>query len=341
LVFVLGNLCNFAAFNFAAQSLLAPLGSFSLVVNVIVAPLLNSEVWTWKDIVGVLLIIAGSTIVVIFAGFPPKDYNLCVLLKLFRQPATVAFLVVTCSLIGMIFFTILFVEKNLDLKEASAVVIEQTLQEGKLVDVQTNPHAGAPANDITVTEEKTDKGFKRIVTIPSKPKLRKKNDDSDNSDDEIQVEQPHHPIVDIDGVPVEEFLKAKTTTGSVHSLALTFELENSEVDADKTSVDGAASMEEAKEKVVVLPRKTAESKPNRFVEFTKRWVFFQKLYSIQWVPRIKEPIPLDSFIVRYILPIAYASIGVILFYIGIDGYHDCPVCQSNDSFNRTNLVSKQ
>jgi hypothetical protein len=311
-VFVLGNMCNFTAFNFAAQSLLAPLGSFSLVVNVIVAPLLNGEVWTWKDIVGVILIIAGSTIVVIFAGFPPKDYNLCVLLKLFRKTETIAFLSITCTFIFIIFLTILLVEKNLDLKEASAVVIEQTLANGKLVEVQTNPHAGAPIIDITVSEEFTEKGIRRVVTIPSKPNLRAK---TEGDDDDIEIEQNtgNQQLVDGNGIPVEQLLNYKTAEGgSVHSLALTFELDRasgSEKDVDQSSENDSV---EEKETVVVIPRKDPFAiKKKRLLDFTKRWVFFQKLYSIQWIPRFKNPIPLNSFVVRYILPIAYASLGVL------------------------------
>jgi drug/metabolite transporter (DMT)-like permease len=150
LVFTIGNLCNFAAFNFAAQSLLAPLGSVSLIVNVILAPLLNGEIWTWKDILGIIFIISGSTIVVIFAGFPPKDYNLCVLLKLFQQTSTIIFLTVTCLLIAMLFITIVIVERNLDLKENSTVIIEQTLNDGRLIAVTPNPHNGADLPGIII-----------------------------------------------------------------------------------------------------------------------------------------------------------------------------------------------
>jgi hypothetical protein len=329
IVFVLGNFCNFAAFNFAAQSLLAPLGSFSLVCNVIIAPILNGEVWTWKDVVGVILIIAGSTIVVIFAGFPPKDYNLCVLLKLFRQPSTIAFLTVTCSFIGLIFFTILFVERNLDLKEASAVVIEQTLAEGKLVDVQPNPHNGAPAIDITVTEEKTDTKVKRIVTIPSRPNLRP---DSTNSNDE--EDQDDIKLVDADGLPVERMFHKRTPDGgSVHSLALTFELDLDKASQRKEyngSVDEATSIEEPKETVVVLPRKDPlMQKKNRIFSYLEQFRIVRILFETNYIPRLKEPIPLDSFVVRYILPISYASLGVIQIHIGSHGNADSIVCQGH------------
>jgi Magnesium transporter NIPA len=56
MIFILGNIFNVIALQFAAQSLVAPLGSFSLVVNVILAPLINKEKWGYKDILGVVMI---------------------------------------------------------------------------------------------------------------------------------------------------------------------------------------------------------------------------------------------------------------------------------------------
>ncbi|XJO74685.1 hypothetical protein BDV3_005470 [Batrachochytrium dendrobatidis] len=138
LVFIIGNFLNFIALQFAAQSLVAPLGSISLVVNVIIAPLLNNEKWTYKDVVGVILIVGGSSMVVAFAGVSGKDYNLCVLMALFRRVPTIAFLVVTSTLIAVVFCTIVIVEKNLDIvDEPTAATIKETLA-GRLIKVETN-----------------------------------------------------------------------------------------------------------------------------------------------------------------------------------------------------------
>ncbi|KAI9229648.1 MAG: hypothetical protein DHS80DRAFT_7591, partial [Piptocephalis tieghemiana] len=40
IVFIVGNVMNFLALRFAPQSLVAPLGSMSLVANVLLAPLI-------------------------------------------------------------------------------------------------------------------------------------------------------------------------------------------------------------------------------------------------------------------------------------------------------------
>ncbi|KAJ3104583.1 hypothetical protein HDU97_009095 [Phlyctochytrium planicorne] len=118
LVFVVGNLLNFGALQFAPQSLVATLGSVSLVVNVILAPIINREKFTWRDVMGVVLIVSGSSMTVVFSGVQEKDYKLCVLLALFRRVATIIFLTATVSLVAIIFLLICFIEKNLDLKPA-------------------------------------------------------------------------------------------------------------------------------------------------------------------------------------------------------------------------------
>ncbi|KAJ3332698.1 hypothetical protein HDU76_013377 [Blyttiomyces sp. JEL0837] len=143
LIFIFSNFFNFVALQFAPQSLIAPLGSISLVVNVILAPIINREKFTWKDVIGVILIVGGSSMTIVFAGVSGKDYKLCVLLALFRRPATIGFLTVTGALVVFVFLLLCFIEKNIDLKpndantngaignEASDESIELTHQPGQ------------------------------------------------------------------------------------------------------------------------------------------------------------------------------------------------------------------
>ncbi|KAI8615005.1 hypothetical protein BC830DRAFT_1124571 [Chytriomyces sp. MP71] len=113
-VYVVANFINFAALQFAPQSLVAPLGSISLVVNIIAAPLINKEKWSWKDIVGSTFIVGGSSMTVVFAGVSSEDFNLCIILKLFQSGPTIAFLgsTVLIFLAGFVFICI--VEKNIE-----------------------------------------------------------------------------------------------------------------------------------------------------------------------------------------------------------------------------------
>ncbi|KAI8811725.1 hypothetical protein BJ742DRAFT_674422 [Cladochytrium replicatum] len=120
LLFTIGNLLSFIALQYAAQSLIAPLGSISLVVNVVIAPLINKERWTWKDIVGIVFIVGGSAMVVLFAGVSGKDYKLCFLLHLFTRVPTILFLSITAFGVAAIFSSIVTIEKNMDIHDHKA-----------------------------------------------------------------------------------------------------------------------------------------------------------------------------------------------------------------------------
>ncbi|KAJ1823174.1 hypothetical protein LPJ56_000168 [Coemansia sp. RSA 2599] len=98
-IFILGNVVNFVALQFAPQSLVAPLGAVSLVTNVIVAPLLNKEKISMFDVGGIVLIIAGCVVVVVFSGIVQQNYRLCVLIQLLKSKPTVVYL---CLIFGAI-----------------------------------------------------------------------------------------------------------------------------------------------------------------------------------------------------------------------------------------------
>ena len=64
-LFILGQVLNAVALSFAAQSMLATLGAFSLVSNTLFAPCLLREELSWMHIISMILIIAGAVIVVL------------------------------------------------------------------------------------------------------------------------------------------------------------------------------------------------------------------------------------------------------------------------------------
>ncbi len=53
------------AYGFAPASTIAPLGTTTLVSNVILAPLMLKEVFRKRDLVGVILAVAGAGVVVL------------------------------------------------------------------------------------------------------------------------------------------------------------------------------------------------------------------------------------------------------------------------------------
>jgi hypothetical protein len=305
LVFIIGNLCNFAALNFAAQSLLAPLNSISLVVNVFLAPLINGEMWTWKDIVGIALIISGGLIVVIFSGFTSKDYNLCVLLKLFRQTATIAYLTITLVLILIIYFTIITVEKNLDLKDGAAIVMNDKKidEHGTLMDVVPVTHS-TNVPEILVTDDILTNGEHiKTITVTSPTDLFKHDTDSEPNSDSDSDDDDRIKVQDCRG-EVAEILYKKSSIDSIRSVTLTYKIAE---DVKGLHPESISSSDYPTLERVTIPESTKKSKIPKFISNSKLYKMFKR---IDFIPRLKRQIPLTHPLVLYILPLSYASLGV-------------------------------
>ncbi len=72
---IVGSFADFAAFSFASQSLIAPLGSFTLVSNTIFAPCLLKEKVVRRDVISTGFIIFGSVWAVCFAPHDDVIYT--------------------------------------------------------------------------------------------------------------------------------------------------------------------------------------------------------------------------------------------------------------------------
>ncbi|KAF9122101.1 hypothetical protein BGX30_002207 [Mortierella sp. GBA39] len=207
-VFIVGNLGGFIALRFAPQSLTAPLGSISLISNVIIAPLVNKEVLGRWDLAGIFFIVAGSVIVVVFSGIVAQDYKLCVLINLFQKPATIAYL----SLIGifMIFtyFFIKFVEKNVENEEDVAIGVsseKQLQQEQRLYRINSN------MSNLSLTQKEQEKGASsqhgRMPSIDVQPP--------------IHFHNPVRPFVqEHDGLAVNSSISHQTTVSDASGTAV-------------------------------------------------------------------------------------------------------------------------
>eukprot|EP00698_Gefionella_okellyi_P003137 TRINITY_DN12931_c0_g1_i1.p1 TRINITY_DN12931_c0_g1~~TRINITY_DN12931_c0_g1_i1.p1 ORF type:complete len:474 (-),score=99.18 TRINITY_DN12931_c0_g1_i1:235-1656(-) len=97
-LFLAGNIADFVALGFAAQTIIAPLGSVSLLSNCIFAPLFLKEKFVLRDFISTMVIIGGTILIVIFGSKQDSAYNLDQLLQLFRTPDTIGFLVGTVAL---------------------------------------------------------------------------------------------------------------------------------------------------------------------------------------------------------------------------------------------------
>ena len=71
----IGAVADFAALTFAPQSMVAPLGSLTLVSNIILSPIILKEIITTWDIVSTLTIVCGCIISVAFASHEDVVYS--------------------------------------------------------------------------------------------------------------------------------------------------------------------------------------------------------------------------------------------------------------------------
>ena len=87
---VLGSIADFAALAFAAQSLVAILGSLTLVVNILLAPLMLNEKVSQTDVRAVVMIVIGCMIAVAFGQHESKIHTLENLLYMFGRVRNVS-----------------------------------------------------------------------------------------------------------------------------------------------------------------------------------------------------------------------------------------------------------
>ena len=92
-IFFVGNVCDFVALGIAPLSMVALLGSWSLVVNPLAAHFVLQEVVTRFDIMSVVLIVAGIVVIVLGTDHTPNDWTLARLVHHYREPKVVALLV--------------------------------------------------------------------------------------------------------------------------------------------------------------------------------------------------------------------------------------------------------
>jgi hypothetical protein len=107
---ILGSIFDFAALGFAPQSVVAPLGSLTLVANVFFAPLLLNETSTRKDMLATFVIISGSVLSVIFSSHEDPTYQIETLFGLFLKVRFLVYGVVVSVYMGVLFWLIKYID---------------------------------------------------------------------------------------------------------------------------------------------------------------------------------------------------------------------------------------
>ena len=114
IVYALGKIISFSAYLFGSQSMLAGLSATGLITNSIFAPMINGEIFTWKDATAIVLVLIGTTIILENTSSSHVIYSLCELLKMYKTPGTIIWFAFIISSIFILFFLLKFVEINSD-----------------------------------------------------------------------------------------------------------------------------------------------------------------------------------------------------------------------------------
>ena len=114
-LFIVGNFGDAIALSFAPQSVVTPLGSMSLVWNVVVARLLLGERLGLLSGVGCLAVIAGVVLIVIPSVMDPPctEEDVTTLVARWAQPAFIAWTVCQVSLLGLTVAHVLRLERRM------------------------------------------------------------------------------------------------------------------------------------------------------------------------------------------------------------------------------------
>lgn len=99
-IFTLGNCLNFISFSYAAQSLLAALGSVQFVSNVFFAYLMLNEVVTSRIVLATLFIVVGNGFLVAFGNHESRSYTHEKLLASYTETAYLVYCAILLILVA-------------------------------------------------------------------------------------------------------------------------------------------------------------------------------------------------------------------------------------------------
>lgn len=112
LIYIIGKISGFLSYIFGNQSLLASLGAVGLIANSIFAPLINNEIFTWKDFMAIIFVLTGTSVILMNSGRSHKTFTLCELLKMYQKKETIIWFSIILFFIILIFILVKFIEVN-------------------------------------------------------------------------------------------------------------------------------------------------------------------------------------------------------------------------------------
>lgn len=113
-LYAVGKSFGFLSYVFGPQSLLTSLGAVGLITNSIFAPMINNEIFTWKDLSAIIFVLTGTSIILYNSGNSHRIFSLCELMKMYQRSETILWFIFIGFLIFTLFFIIKFIEVNSD-----------------------------------------------------------------------------------------------------------------------------------------------------------------------------------------------------------------------------------
>ena len=107
---ILASLADFVALSFAAQSLVASLGSLSLVANALIAPLIVREKITSREWKAIGLICVGDACCILFGQHKSEVYTLDALMDLYGEAPFIVYAVIVTIAVISIWSSIYWIE---------------------------------------------------------------------------------------------------------------------------------------------------------------------------------------------------------------------------------------
>ena len=111
-LFTIGNVFNFMAFNYAAQSLLAALGSIQFVSNVLFTRFLLNQNLTTRSYFGTGVIILGDILTLTFASHATHSFTTSEMLELYTRIDYIVYLCVALFLVIVCYWGCWYLERH-------------------------------------------------------------------------------------------------------------------------------------------------------------------------------------------------------------------------------------
>ena len=154
LFMVVCSLCDLIALSMAAQSIIAPLGSVTLITNLLFGHLWLKEDLGKKELGGTLAILLGSILTVSFGNHYEPSYNLAHILKLWKNADFIFFLI----LLLLIEFSLYWLSRHLKSLRIIALAYSSDLELGQHeshnINSINNDHHNQDNN--TISEENSE-----------------------------------------------------------------------------------------------------------------------------------------------------------------------------------------